>query len=427
MNTQRCFLQVDCNNFFASCETVFDPSLAGRPLVVLSNNDGCVISRSAEARRAGVPMGAPLFEVRDRLKRLGAVVMSSNYTLYGDMSNRVMALLAHYARSHEVYSVDECFLDVTGEADPVALARRIRDDVLRGLGLPVCVGIGPTKTLAKTANRIAKGDPNLGGVFSFMDLSATEREARLAELAVEEVWGINRRLGTRLRLVGIADAAALVRTDRDFLRRRFSVVMARLADELSGVACLDIDDVASKKKMILSSRSFGRKVTSLAELQEAAAMHAALVAEKLRTQRSHAGFLQVTIRSSPHASEPYVRDSTTVGLLPVSNDSRRLIAAARDAVAHLYRRHVRYAKVGVCALELSDVEHVQDDLFAGRADADARGERLMAAVDAINRKFGRGKLKWASEGAAQPWQGRRDNVSPRYTTHKDELPIVKAN
>lgn len=422
----RCFAQVDCNNFFVSCELVFNPSLRGRPLVVLSNNDGCIISRSPEAKLAGVPMGAPLHEVKPLLRKIGAKAMSSNFALYGDMSNRVMGLLKRYAKQQEIYSIDECFLDLGGEPDPETLACRIREDVLAGLGLPVCVGVAPTKTLAKVANNLAKANPASGGVFNFMSLDEAERLALLDGMPVEEVWGIGRKLGHKLRLAGINHAGALVRANRDWLKSRFGIIQARLADELAGVACLDLETVHQPKKTIISSRSFGRKVTELEELYESVSMHASKVGERLRRQGSQAAFVQVSICSSAFSSyESLVRDSEVVALTPPSNDTRQLITAARVAVARLYRRGVRYHKAGVCVFELSQASHAQDDLFAGAA-RDTHSEKLMQTVDEINRKLGRGTLRWAAEGLAQPWAARRGSVSPEYTTRWDQLLVVKA-
>lgn len=422
----RCFVQVDCNNFFASCEQVFDPSLRGRPVVVLSNNDGCVISRSNEAKRAGIPMGAPLHEVQQDLRRCRAAVLSSNFALYGDLSNRVMGLLAQYGRRQEIYSIDECFLDISGEPDPLALAARMRAHVRGGLGLSVCVGVAPTKALAKMANYLAKKDAAGSGVFSFMELDEAARLALLDTLPVEEIWGVGRRLGERLRLERIGSAGALARANRDWLRRRFGIVLTRLADELSGVSCLELESVQPPKKSLISSRSFGRKVTVRAELEEAVSMHAAKLGVKLRREGALAAFLQVSVRTGLYEQFSAYRDSEVIALVPPTNDSRRLIAAARAGILHLYRAGLRYHKAGVGVFELSPAAQAQDDLFAGSARNET-SEKLMQTVDAINRKLGAGTLRWAAEGSKQPaWAVRRNHMSPQYTTRWDQLPVVKA-
>ncbi|WP_040653004.1 Y-family DNA polymerase [Pseudogulbenkiania ferrooxidans] len=421
-----CFAQVDCNNFYAACERVFNPALAGRPVVVLSNNDGCVVSRSAEAKRLGVPMGAPYFTLKGQLERQGVAVFSSNYALYGDLSNRAMRLLAGYARAQEVYSIDECFLDLSGEAEPLRLARRLRDALLQGLGLPACVGLGPSKTLAKLANHLAKQEAALEGVLDLGSLDATALLQRLEPVAVEEVWGIGRRLGERLRLAGIGSARQLAETERDWLQRRFGLVTARIADELRGVSCLALESLLEPRRSVMSTRSFGRKVTALAELQEAAAMHASRVAERLRRQGSLAHFLRVGIRSGVPGWGRGGDASETVALLPPSNDSRVLARAAQQAVARLWQRGVRYHKAGVMAFELVDAGQVQADLFAGDP-LDAKSARLMQAMDAINQRMGRGTVRLLAEGTKQPWRMKQDHLSPCYTTRWDDIPVVKAN
>lgn len=421
-----CFAQVDCNNFYAACERVFNPALAGRPVVVLSNNDGCVVSRSAEAKRLGVPMGAPYFTIKGLLQRHRVAVFSSNYALYGDLSNRAMRLLASYARAQEVYSIDECFLDLSGEPGPVALARRMRDDLLRGLGLPACVGLGPSKTLAKLANHLAKQEVVLGGVCDLAVLDAAARLERLAPVAVEEVWGIGRRLGERLRLAGIGTAYQLAEAERDWLQRRFGLVTARIADELRGVSCLALESVLEPRRSVMSTRSFGRKVTALTELQEAAAMHAGRVAERLRRQGSLAHFLRVGIRSGEPGWGRGADDSETVALLPPSSDSRVLTRAAQQAVARLWQAGRRYHKAGVMAFELVEAGRVQADLFAGDP-LDEKSARLMQVMDAINQRMGRGTVRLLAEGTTQPWRMKQDHLSPCYTTRWDDIPVVKAN
>ncbi|MBN3004367.1 Y-family DNA polymerase [Chromobacterium alkanivorans] len=420
-----CYAQVDCNSFYASCERVFNPRLAGAPIVVLSNNDGCIVSRSAEAKALGVPMGAPYFLHKARLEQLGVAVFSSNYTLYGDLSGRAMRLLAGFARAQEVYSIDECFLDIAGEPEPERLAQAMRDAMLRGLGLPVCVGIGPSKTLAKLANHLAKQDPSSEGVMNLQALDAEERRGVLAAVPVEEVWGVGRKLSLKLRLERIGHAAALAAADRDWLIRRFGVTVARIADELDGLSCLSLEEALPPRQSLMSTRSFGHKVTRLEEAREAVAMHAAQVAERLRRQGSLAGFLQVSLQRGVYQQGTVQRDSEVVPLLPASADSRVLVAAAGRAVERLWRPGAGYQKCGVMAWQLVDAERAQPDLFAEGADPE-KGRRLMAALDAINQRMGRGMVKLLAEGLEQPWKMKQDMLSPAYTTRWEDIPVAKA-
>ncbi|KMN81555.1 DNA polymerase V [Chromobacterium alkanivorans] len=420
-----CYAQVDCNSFYASCERVFNPRLAGAPIVVLSNNDGCIVSRSAEAKALGVPMGAPYFLHKARLEQLGVAVFSSNYTLYGDLSGRAMRLLAGFARAQEVYSIDECFLDIAGEPEPERLAQAMRDAMLRGLGLPVCVGIGPSKTLAKLANHLAKQDPSSEGVMNLQALDAEERRGVLAAVPVEEVWGVGRKLSLKLRLERIGHAAALAAADRDWLIRRFGVTVARIADELDGLSCLSLEEALPPRQSLMSTRSFGHKVTRLEEAREAVAMHAAQVAERLRRQGSLAGFLQVSLQRGVYQQGTVQRDSEVVPLLPASADSRVLVAAAGRAVERLWRPGAGYQKCGVMAWQLVDAERAQPDLFAEGADPE-KGRRLMAALDAINQRMGRGTVKLLAEGLEQPWKMKQDMLSPAYTTRWEDIPVAKA-
>ncbi|MCD5360412.1 Y-family DNA polymerase [Chromobacterium aquaticum] len=420
-----CYAQVDCNSFYASCERVFNPRLAGVPIVVLSNNDGCIVSRSAEAKALGVPMGAPYFQQRARLEQLGVAVFSSNYTLYGDLSGRAMRLLAGFARAQEVYSIDECFLDIGGEPEPTRLAQQMRDTMLRGLGLPVCVGIGPSKTLAKLANHLAKLDPSRDGVMNLQALDASERLALLAMVPVEEIWGVGRKLSAKLRLERIGHAAALAEADRDWLIRRFGVTVARIADELDGLSCLSLEEALPPRQSLMSTRSFGHKVTRLEEAREAVAMHAAMVAERLRRQGSLATFLQVSLQRGVYQLGTVQSDSEVVPLLPLSADSRALVKAALLALERLWRPGAAYQKCGVMAWQLVDADKAQGDLFAGPAE-DEKSQRLMAAMDAINRRMGRGTVKLLAEGLEQGWKMKQDLLSPAYTTRWNEVPVVKA-
>ena len=278
---------VDGNNFYVSCERAFNPALEQRPVVVLSNNDGCVVSRSNEAKALGIKMGVPYFEVKHLTKSHGLIWLSSNYTLYGDMSARMMSILGAFAPEQEIYSIDECFLDFTGMVvDQIARGRKMRATVRQYIGIQTCVGIGPSKTMAKLANHIAKKQPQFRGVFAWSALTATEQDAMMAGLEVGEVWGIGRRLNAQLDNLGIRSALDLKQADPAAMRRRFSVVMERTIAELNGVACLDLEDVAPRKEQIMCSRSFGRPVTDLADLKEAVMSYTVRAAARMREQSS---------------------------------------------------------------------------------------------------------------------------------------------
>jgi DNA polymerase V len=417
---------IDANHFYVACERVFDPRLEGRPVVVLSNNDGCVVARSPEAKAAGIPMGAPWFQCRALARRHGIVALSSNYALYGDLSARLMAVLGQFAPRQEIYSIDECFLDLAGlDRDPTAYGQAMRRRVRRWLGLPVAVGIGPTKTLAKLANRLAKQAPAWDGVCDLGALDATAQDALLAGLDVAETWGIGPRWAARLRADGIHTVRDLRATDPQVLGRRYSVVMARIVRELRGVACLDWVEVEPDKQQIIASRSFGRPLTAVDELQAAVAHHVARAAGKLRRQGGQARALQVVLR--PHRAGSPTRLPSVAGLLKLAvptADPAVLTGAASRGVAALFEPGRRYAGAGVMLLDLSPAAHAQRDWVA--AGDDGRTAARLAVLDQIDARWGRGTLRLAREGFAQPWAMRQDRRSPAYTTRWADLPVVRA-
>lgn len=309
------FALVDCNNFYASCEKLFDPKLAGRPLVVLSNNDGCVVARSAQAKALGVPMGVPWFKIQALAREHGIVARSSNYALYADMSNRVVEILSGFTPCMEVYSIDESFLDFRGFADRTTHGQFIRQRIAHWLGLPVCVGIAPTKTLAKLANHIAKKDPRFEGVCDLAQMAPEVRAAHFAAIDVGEVWGVGRRIAEQLAGMNIRTVADLANTNPQAIRRRFSVVLERTVRELNGTGCLDLEEMAPPKQQIMASRSFGQSVEDLPTLKEAVAAYTSRAAEKLRQQACVAGALTVMIRTNPFKPEaPQYQRTVTVPL-----------------------------------------------------------------------------------------------------------------
>ena len=424
----RAIALVDCNNFYVSCERVFNPALEGRPVVVLSNNDGCVVARSAEVKALGVKMGQPWFQLKDLAQRHGIVAYSSNYTLYADMSNRVMEILAGFSPRQEVYSIDECFLELTGmEAEHHAYARRMRQRIKQWTGLPVCVGIGPSKTLAKLANHVAKKFSAFDGVCDFNQLSRAAQDELLAQIAVGEVWGVGPRLSTHLQAQGIATVHALRDADAAALRRQYSVVLEKTVRELNGVACLDLEEMAPPKQQIISSRTFGSYVTDVVGLQEAATLYLRRAVEKLRSQGSLAGSVHVYIRTNPHKQgAPQHCQEMTIPLPEATDDLMRLARVARWGVKRLYRPGFEYQKVGVMLSELVPLGSRQGELFAPPAPVSERSARLMHALDQINGKMGSGAVRLAGEGVAQRWRTKSGNKSPGYTTVWSELPLAMA-
>ena len=422
------FALVDCNNFYASCEMVFDPSLRRQPVVVLSNNDGCVIARSNESKAMGIPMGAPFHEVKKIIEEQGVRVFSSNYTLYGDMSRRVMQTLSHLAPHMEIYSIDEAFLDLSGVSEPLSLyAAKIQKTVLKWTGIPVSIGIAPTKTLAKAANKIAKKNRRLNGIFNLDDKKRQDKA--LKTLAVEDIWGIGRRWGKRLRSTGIDTAVRLRDAPNSLIQRRFNVVMKRIAFELRGISCLDVEDIQEANKRIIASRSFGERITELSDMEEAVAHHSTRVSEKMREQGLSAAFITVFIRTSPFThGETFYHNSATISLPYPSQDTGFIIRHALKGLTAIYKKGHRYQKAGVMLLGLAPAEKRQQNLFD--MDGNKREQKisvLMKAFDSINTRMGRGSLKYAIEGFGhKKWKSSASSRSFAYTTRWSELPVAWA-
>ena len=423
------FALVDCNNFYASCEKLFDPKLANVPVVVLSNNDGCVVARSAEVKALGLPMGQPWFKMRDQAKQHGIVAFSSNYALYADMSNRVVEVLAQFSPNIEVYSIDESFLDLAG-FEPAGLAgygQTIRERVQQWLGLTVCVGIAPTKTLAKLANHCAKKNlAGANGVCDFSTMPVTDQDELFARIEVGEVWGIGRRLAPQLHAIGLRTARALRDANPEMLRRRFSVVLERTVHELRGTSCLVLEEVTPDRQQILCSRSFGEHVFTLDVLQEAVTSHMCRAAEKLRVQDSLAGAVTVCIRTSPFNPPGSHYQKTVTQILPeASADSRTLTRAALEILKRAYQQGYAYQKAGVMLSDIRPRQRLQASLFLAQS-TNENNNPLMQTMDRINARWGRGTLHLAAEGVDRAWQMKRGHLSPGYTTEWSDLPVVKA-
>lgn len=423
------FALVDVNNFYVSCERVFRPQLASVPMVVLSNNDGCAVARSNEVKALGVKMGTPWFKMQDLARHHGIEAYSSNYVLYGDMSQRVVNILRDFSPDIETYSIDESFLRIEGVAHlhggAGALGEKIRVRIRQWTGLPVCVGIGPTKTLAKLANHVAKKRPEYQGVCDLHALTRWERRQLMSEIEVSEVWGVGRRLTMRLAELGIRTVLDLRNTDPKYLRSQFGVVLERICAELRGTSCLPLEMVVPPKKQILSSRSFGKVVESREELSEAVSAYTGRAAEKLRGQGSVAAAVQVFLETNPFKpDEPQYHPSYLVTLPEPTDDTLRLTRAALAGLRQIYRPGYRYKKAGIMLTLLSDRGVRQYSLF-GCPEREARSERLMQVLDQVNRHYGRNTLRVAASGLNQHWAMRAENRSPRYTTQWDELPEVR--
>lgn len=413
------FALVDCNNFYASCERVFQPELRGKPVVVLSNNDGCVIARSNEAKALGVEMGAPWHLCRERFAKDGIIVRSSNYTLYGDMSGRVMQIIRTFTPYLEIYSIDEAFLSFAGFENRLEEhAHDLRRTVLRWTGIPVSVGIAPTKILAKVANRFAKKDPAADGVLALAD--ERSQEAALARMELTDLWGVAGRLARRLNDIGVRSPLDLKKADPRFVRERFSVVMERMVYELRGIPCLPLEEIVPDRKNIMCSRSFGKSVQTRAEMEEAVSTYAARASEKMRRQKLAASSLMVFLETNSfRPQDAQYHPSQTVTLPVPSADTAKIIRAALSGLAVIWRDGYRYKKAGVMLLDLIPAATVQGALF-DRPD-DARSQARMQTMDKLNAHYGRDTLTFGATGRRRAWKLRREFLSPCYTTNWDDL------
>lgn len=426
---QQRFALVDCNNFYVSCERVFRPDLVDRPVAVMSNNDGCIVARSQEVKDLGIKMGVPLFQVQHLVDQHDIQLFSSNYTLYADMSARVMAALEEFAPSLEVYSIDEAFLDLTSvypcHQDPIAYGQRIKKTVLRTTGIPVCVGMGPTKTLAKLANFAAKKWKKTGGVLDLTD--SVRREKLMKIVPVGEVWGIGRKICARLEQLGIHTVWDLANQPPQRIQAQFNIVVARTVMELNGIACLELEEIAPDKQQIVCSRSFSRKLTEYRELSAALAEFGSRAAEKLRKQHSVTAYITVFIRTNPfNPNEPQYQRSASAKLDTATQDTRIIVATANRLLGAIYKPGYGYQKAGV---QLSAIQPAtapgQLELFeSADNDLPAENRALMQAMDGINRRFPKA-ITLAATGFDQRWKPKADRLSKRYTTDWQALVGVK--
>jgi DNA polymerase V len=413
------FALVDGNNFYASCEQVFQPELRLRPLVVLSNNDGCAIARCAQAKALGIQMGQPAHQLKEYVQRFGLQMRSANFGLYGDMSARVVETLREFSRRIEVYSIDESFLDLSGVRDRLSLGQDIRFTVKQWTGIPCCVGIGPTKTLAKLANKRAKKH---GGVIDVSD--PDQRAAIMAQFPIEDLWGVGRKWSAKLNQRGIFTAQDLAQAPPDDLLRAFGVVMTRTQRELQGRPCMALEEQEPDRQQILVSRSFGQRVESHTEIEQAAATFAIRACEKLRKRGLVATGVWLFAATDPFRPELAQHHPSRALTLPVAtNDTRLVLQTLRDLFSGFLRKGYGYKKCGVALLDLCRPENLQADLFQSPV---AGNEALMSTLDTINRRFGRGSAGLAASGWKKDpaWSMRQNNLSSCYTTRWAELPIA---
>ena len=421
---RKIFALVDCNNFYASCERVFNPKLNGKPVVVLSNNDGCIVARSNEAKALGIKMGVPFFKVRDVIKAGNVKYFSSNYALYADMSKRVMETLKEFTPGIEVYSIDEAFItfeSVTRE-NLTNYSRKIRDQIFRNTGLPVSIGIAETKTLAKIANEFCKNNEKLNGVFDITIFR--DKRKLLSRVPVIDIWGIGKSLGRYYISKGILSASDYMNADPELIRKKSGVVGSRTQLELKGISCLELDQLVHSKKQIISSRSFGKYVTELSELEEAVSQYTARALEKLRMQCSLANYIYVFIQTNHHKLTDTQHAEGRFAAIPVASSfTPDFLSVAKSLLRQIFRPGIKYIKAGVMLTGIIPDDSMQiclDDSL----DHNKR-KTLMNTVDEINSLNGRDAVKFASSGINQNWQMKMSYRSGRYTTNWNELMTVK--
>jgi DNA polymerase V len=419
---QPIFALVDCNNFYVSCEQIFYPAIQGKPVVVLSNNDGCVISRSDEAKAIGIKMGIPIFEISNLIKKHQVNVFSTNYALYGDISQRVMNTLSGLCENMEIYSIDEAFLDLS-LTDPDKLTevgKHIRKVVWNWTGVPVSVGIAKTKTLAKLANHLAKSDAKYNGVLSLVN--NPENESLLKNTGIEEVWGIGEKYAEHFRGNNIQSVKELANIDENRVKEQLGVLAQRLVLELRGISCYPLNENPETKKEICTSRSFGHPITSYEELEQATTSYVTKVAQKLRKQKSLAQSLMIFIMTNKYAEGPQYVNYKIIKLPTPSNNSFELIHYAVIALKKLYRKGYRYKKSGVIVSDVIPETGKQADLWA--KENKKKLDKLTQVIDEINSKAGMDKVKFAIQGTENSWKMRQHNLSPHYTTRWEDILVV---
>lgn len=418
------FALADVNSMYCSCERAFRPDLHKTPIVVLSNNDCCVIAQTKEVKELGIHMAQPWFEVEEEARRIGVVAFSSNYEMYANFSNRFADTLRHFAPRVEVYSIDECFLDLSGmKRDLRAYGRLIKDTVYQWTTLPICVGVGPTKTLAKLANKVAKKRDEYEGVCDFTSMSPRDLDTLLETLEVDKVWGVGSRYAAKLAQFGVTNVLRLKRADPKRVRDHFGVVLERTVRELNGEPWLELTEVVEPSKQVMSSRSFGERISSLKVLEQSVSYHAGNASARLRKQGLYANAVHCFIQNSPFDERPFYGRSLTMALPSPTNSTLKITKVALNLLKRMYAPDVYYQKAGVMLMELVPSQGCQSDLF-GFSEGTGKSDSLMESIDLINDKYGRGVVRLASEGIKQTWAMRRAFKSPNYTGNLLEMPMI---
>ncbi|WP_415903218.1 Y-family DNA polymerase [Neptuniibacter sp. QD29_5] len=412
---------IDASGMYASCEKIFNPTIRKRPVVVLSNNDGCIVATCPIAKKMGIPKFGPYFKIKDQLDRAGVVARSSNYELYADISSRMMELCASFAPEQHIYSIDECFLRFDHYIPPEGwyeLGIKIRRKVWKEVRLPVGVGFGPTPTLAKAANHASKKLPGFSGV-AVIDNDQIRKQI-LQQMEIRDVWGVGRRIGERLNLLGVKTAWQLAQTKPALMKKHFSILIANTAEELNGLTRISWDDVRSPKKQIYSTRSFGQRITGLTDLKQALATHATIAAQKLRAQESATSNIIVFAHNSIHDKESFFKRSAFHQFATPTCDTAVIVKVTSQLAEQIYQAGIRYYKAGIGLLEISTATPYQPDIFTPSTDQ----PELMECLDKINAKYGRDTLHLARQGIQQNFKMRRELLSPRYTTRIEDIPVI---
>lgn len=425
----KVFFLIDVNNMYVSCERVFDPSLNDKPVIVLSNNDGCAVARSNESKALGIKMGVPLFQIKDIVQQHKVIVLSSNYAMYAEMSRRFHTILASYVTDEEVepYSIDECFVDFTAyekNFDLEKVGQQMRQQIWKWLGLPVCVGIGRSKTESKIANHIAKKNPGFNSVCDLVSMDPCNKEYYFSLIDVSEVWGVGRKHAKKLHSMGVKSVLDLACTEAREMQRQFSIVMARTINELQGISCIEIEDTPPSKKQIIKSCSFGAKVTELNDLKEAIAMHAQEACKRLRDEESLCGCLLVFVQSSPFdESAPFYNRSITGAFSEPTDSALDFVKAAVRMVSDIYKEGIKYKKCGVILTGLEPKAGHTYDLLTD-FEVIERKEQLMKALDNVHNKFGKKKLGVGPcYIPGRTWSMSRDKLT-KNPFMWDELPLI---
>lgn len=419
------FALIDCNSFYASCEKIFRPDLKDRPVVILSNNDGCVIARSSEAKKMGVSMTQPWYQIKDQYLSKGGIVFSSNYEFYADISNRVMNVLSDLCPEIDIYSIDEAFLDLRSfkkNIDLVNFAYDCKRKIREWVGVPVSIGIAPTKTLAKLANKVAKDDPRFDGVVILSEPRVIKHFLR--SMPVEKIWGIGKRLTARLENIGVKTAHDLTQIDSRLIGDNFNVVLERTVRELKGQSCITLHDFMEPKKQIMVSRSFGRSIRTKNVLSEAISFHASRAAEKLRYEKQKCRLITTFIRSNRFNTKiKQIYASRSLELIHPTDDTRIIIKSANRILEKIYANGYQYAKAGILLSDFTDSYGYQMSLFDRKSD-EKSASKLMETIDYIN-LMEIAKVGFGNQGYRNTWKMKREIKSQRYTTKIDEIPIIK--